>query len=295
MLDNDISFDVPINLRIETFHTMFNYQASYYVGESHNFWECVYVKDGNLCNVIDGKVYNMKTGDFIFYKPMEFHRHYIEDDKEAETFFFSFSFEKCPEDFAADTVYRLTTKQRNIMEKIIDFANDALKTPSFTEKEISDLKEKYIQYDYIKLLLALSKNATALATVANYIEELFLDLYNSKHIVKESTSIRAGIYKQAISFMNDNLSKKFTIPDIAKHCCVSETTLKKVFYEYSNMAIHKHLLKMKINQAIIFLTSGASASKTSKQLGFASQAYFTAAFKRETGLTPREYISKYRN
>jgi hypothetical protein len=69
----------------------------------------------------------------------------------------------------------------------------------------------------------------------------------------------------------------------------------RIFYEYSNMAIHKHLLKMKINQAIIFLTSGASASKTSKQLGFASQAYFTAAFKRETGLTPREYISKYRN
>ncbi len=299
MLDYDIKpFVVSNPIRISKFYTMFSLSyksGSRHGGESHDFWECTYVRDGNLCNFVDGKVYNMEKGDLIFYKPMEFHQHYVEDGKNAENFFFSFSFEKCPDDFARDAVYKLNSKQRKIMEKIIDFSIEAVRNVTFTEEEIAHQKAEYVNYHYIKPLLAFGKSTTDMATVTNYFEELFLDLYNTKNVVEESDSFLAGVFKKAVCYMNDHISDKVTITDIANHCCISETSLKKLFYKFANTSVHKYFVQLKITQAIILLRNNVSAYEVSQQLGFASQAYFSAAFKRETGLTPREYLNRKLN
>ncbi len=299
MLDYDIKpFVVSNPIKINKFYTMFSSSSksgARFGGESHDFWECTYIRDGNLCNCVDGKVYNMEKGDLIFYKPMEFHQHYVEDGKNAENFFFSFSFEKCPDDFAQDAVYKLNSKQRKIMEKIIDFSIEAVRNVTFTEEEIARQKAEYVNYYYIKPLLAFCKSTTDMATVTNYFEEMFLDLYNTKNVVEESDSFLAGVFKKAVFYMNDHIADKVTITDIAKHCCISETSLKKLFYQFANIGVHKYFVQLKITQAIILLRNNVSAYEISQQLGFASQAYFSAAFKRETGLTPREYLKKNSN
>ncbi len=297
MLDYEIKpFFVTEPFKIDKLYTMFHRTHipanKRYVGESHDFWECIYLKDGNVCNCVDGKVYNMEKGDLIFYKPLEFH-HAVENDKKADLFYFTFSLENCPEDFASDTVYKLSSNQMKIMEKIIDFSMNAIKNNPFTEEEIARQKAEYINYDYIRPLLAFGKNTTDTATVVNYIEELFLDLYNTKNVVVETDSFYAGIYRKAVFFMTEHISEKLTTPEIASYCNVGTTTLKKIFLEFSNLSIHKHFIKLKINHAIILLKSGASVNEAALRTGFSSQAYFSAAFKRETGATPRDYLKWY--
>jgi len=43
-------------------------------GESHPFWELVYVKEGCVGVAADERIYSLSAGDVIFHKPMEFHR-----------------------------------------------------------------------------------------------------------------------------------------------------------------------------------------------------------------------------
>ena len=299
MLDYEIKpFIITNTFRINKLFTMVNSTvnpSSSYVGESHDFWECSYIKDGSLCSCVDGKVYDIEKGDLIFYKPMEFHQYHANDISSVENFFFSFSFESCPEDFARDTVYKLNSEQRKIVQRLIEYSENAIENNPFTEEEIAEQKKEYINYKHVRPLLVFSKNPAEMSTVINCIEELFLNLYNTNHIVEESDSYHAGIYRSAVQYITEHISEKITIPDIAKHCAISETALKNVFYQFANTSVHRHIVQLKITRAIILLKSGASAYETAKQLGFASQAYFTAAFKRETGLTPREYISKYRS
>ena len=266
-----------------------------FVGESHDFWECSYIKSGSTCSCVDGKIYDMEKGDLVFYKPMEFHQYHTNDDTGAEEFFFSFSFESCPEDFAADTVYKLNSHQQEIIRNIIDYADNAVKNNPFTEEEIALQKKEYINYKHVRPLLTFNNNPANMAMVVRYIEELFIDLYNTKNVVEETDSHHAGIYRNAIAYMTEHISEKITISDIAKHCTVSETALKKVFHQYANTSVHKHFLQLKITQAIILLKNGASAYEASGQVGFANQTHFSVAFKKETGLTPREYLKRNSN
>ena len=47
-----------------------------FAGESHNFWETLYVLDGSVCVSANEKVYNLSEGDIVFHEPLELHKFY---------------------------------------------------------------------------------------------------------------------------------------------------------------------------------------------------------------------------
>ena len=71
--------------------------------------------------------------------------------------------------------------------------------------------------------------------------------------------------------------------DIAEFCNVSQSWLKRIFERFAGVGIHKYFLQMKMSKAAELLQEGVSVTETAERLGFSSQAYFSAAFRRETG------------
>ena len=58
--------------RISRIYTIFekSYKADYnFSGESHDFWECVYVESGSICVTADSRVLELSAGEIIFHKP----------------------------------------------------------------------------------------------------------------------------------------------------------------------------------------------------------------------------------
>ena len=73
--------------------TMFYHQFDknfQFNGESHDFWEFVYVDSGTVHITASKKKYILKKGDFIFHKPNEFHA--ISADKKTPANVFVVSF-----------------------------------------------------------------------------------------------------------------------------------------------------------------------------------------------------------
>jgi AraC-like DNA-binding protein len=54
------------------------------------------------------------------------------------------------------------------------------------------------------------------------------------------------------------------------------------------MSVHKYFLTLKIKTATVLLKGGMSVSEVSDTLGFSSQGYFSATYKRETGNNPSQ-------
>ena len=89
-----IPHDVNEQIHIESFFSFFetHYDNGYnFPGETHNFWECVYVLDGSICVSGDERVYNLSKDEIIFHKPLELHKFYVNGDAGATLLIFSFS------------------------------------------------------------------------------------------------------------------------------------------------------------------------------------------------------------
>ncbi len=269
------------SMQISAFYSMFECvrEGGYtFNGEQHDFWECVFVQDGEICVSADERIYNMKKGEIIFHKPMEFHKYHVEKDKHARLFIFSFTLLGSLSAFFENRVFSLTEKQIETVYSLIGFLHEKCSVP---ENGV---------IEWYELFETMGDNDLHMHIITNHVYSLFLSICDlAPDSTPEADSESARIFKLAVNYMNKNIDASPGISDIASHCCISETGLKKIFTEYTGIGVHKYFLKLKIKYASNLLTSGISTCDIASRLSFSSQGYFSAAFKRETGLSPKEY------
>ena len=277
---NSLTYRVDECICIDEFFTMFEClrPGGYeFKGETHDFWECVYVQSGNVRISADERVYDMSTGEMIFHKPMELHKYYVAQEDSAKLFIFSFSAHGNLTEFFKNKVFELNSAQKQIVENLLGFLHEKQNiTPA------NDLENVCVYLESIK------HSRVYINTIATYLYSLFLSICDSNAISMELDTESARIFKQAVRFMSENTDRPLKIDEISEKCCISPTGLKKIFAKYAGLGVHKYFLKMKINLATRLIEQGMSVSEASERLGFSGQAYFSAAYKRETGRSPSE-------
>ena len=94
----------------------------------------------------------------------------------------------------------------------------------------------------------------------------------------------------AIEYVTNNWNTDFSISDIAKHCCVSESTLYHTFQRELGQTPVSFLNSIRINVAIEMLeNSNHSISTISRSVGFNSENHFRKVFSSLVGTTPLKY------
>ena len=96
--------------------------------------------------------------------------------------------------------------------------------------------------------------------------------------------------QSAIEYLTNHFNEHFSVAQLAKRCCVSESTLYHLFRtELGQTPVH-FLNSIKINIAIEYLeNSQYSVSSISEMVGFRSENHFRKVFADFTGTTPLKY------
>lgn len=237
-------------------------------GESHNFWELVYVIDGKVGITADDRVYNFSAGDIIFHKPMEFHKIYSLENTKITVFVLTFS-----------------AKGRYTAE----LENKTLKIDAHGRRRIEELSELAAKaFDIENSVPVGIKEERSAQRFFNLFENFLLGVAENNEIsVAEDTNSK--LFGDIIGIMSENISANVSIEYIAERCFVSTAKLKKVFKRYTGMGVMAYFTEMKIKKAMELLKSGMSVGETAEQLSYSSQFYLSRVFKKVTGITPSEY------
>ncbi len=278
--------------KVKKLYTLFEdtFPGGYeFSGEAHDFWECVYVKEGTATICASDKIYNLEKGDIIFHKPLEFHKYNIDKYSFAELFIFSFSLEGKNTRFFEDKVFKLNKRQKGIIAEFLAFLYEKCGSAGVSAVHVPG------KFGIMTLhsILNSEKSDILSSIITNYICGLLLSICDNSTVLGEAKLAHTDIYKKAVHYMQSHITDKLTIEDIAKYCTISTTSLKNTFLKYAGVGVHQYFLKMKISRAINLLSEGVSVSDTAQKLGFSSQAYFSGAFKRETGFSPSKYVKMH--
>ncbi len=96
--------------------------------------------------------------------------------------------------------------------------------------------------------------------------------------------------RSAMEYITDHWNNNFSIGDVAKYCCVSESTLYHLFQKELGQTPIGFLNAIKINQAIDYLeNSNYSISTISRLVCFHSENHFRKVFADVTGTTPLKF------
>ena len=260
-------------LTIQSLYTFFQitYEPDFYFnGESHNFWEVVFVTDGTIGITAGNQVFYLHAGQVFFHKPMEFHQIWPQSGKNPTVCIISFDATNMPE--IKHSAYNLPDSITDSITLIYD-----------------DIKEIF-NFDKMIYISEDDRNNIKMQMLINRIEMLLLKIICADDTaLNKITSQSISAYARIISVLDKNISNRLTLEEIASLCNMSVSSLKKNFCKYSQTGIIKYFNLMKINRAKALLMAGKSVKETANMLGFEDQNYFSTMFKRLTNQSPGTY------
>jgi AraC-like DNA-binding protein len=240
----------------------------YFPGESHDFWELVYVREGRATATADARVYHLSEGMLLFHKPMEFHRIWSEGDTCPHLMIISFKASGEDMEKLRNSCFALEPRQRKRFEEAVAaFCN------------VQTLRG---EGNGAKLRRAVSQTAVLL-------ENFLMRLTEQEDQLPHESFGEDAQYTKIVNVMQENCHRSLTLEELAKECGMSVSNMKRIFSRFSDMGIAKYFLGLKMRKAMAMLEAEIPASRVAELLDFSEINYFYTVFKRETGMTPTQY------
>ena len=98
---------------------------------------------------------------------------------------------------------------------------------------------------------------------------------------------------QAKKFLLRDLENPPTIPNLANHVGMSESSLKRAFRKAFGAPIYTYFQSYRLEHAKKLLSNGKmNVTEVAFTVGYSNHSHFSRAFKRQFGLSPKSYLAK---
>lgn len=287
-------FEIHEIITIHYFEYMKDFVFS---GESHDFWEFLYVDKGEIIVQADHSIYHLKAGDIIFHKPNEFHALKASGNKAPNLVAVSFRCNSKSMKFFEGKTCSLDQEERYLISRMIAEAKSAFSTPLHIP---SIEKVELVQQPpfgapqlillYLQIFLIYIKRNHFKA------DEGSIDSMPTEH---KALSSNSSHLEQIIQFMEYHICEHLSIKAICNEFSISRSTLHSLFYREKKCGAIDYFNLMKVERSKEIMRDGnMNFTEIAHFLSYSSLQYFSRQFKKTTGMSPLEYFSsvkKYSN
>ena len=122
--------------------------------------------------------------------------------------------------------------------------------------------------------------------------DMLMDFTRKMAELPKNTVYSIHIIK-AVDFVCHNRTKRIKVDDVAKKLGVNRSYLSSLFVKETGSSLSSFIRREKINASANMLRfSDYTYSDIAEYFGFASQSHFIQCFRKEMGLTPKEFRKK---
>lgn len=275
-LANLLSINKIVTVHYYEFSKDFSFE-----GESHNFWEMVYVDKGQTNIRAGANEFTLKQGQVAFHKPNEFHTICTDGINAAEVFVIAFVCSSASMEFFKGNVTALSAPLKKQMFMLIEECLSTFEIMPITGVDLITKENAPIGGQQM---------------IRIHLEEFLIMLIREDSIKKSTSffptkeSMENHLVAQMLSSIEENITNKISVEDLCEKMNYSRAYLSGIFKASTGMTIGEYITKLKIKEAKKLIRKNAySFAEISDMLCFDNQHYFSRVFKKVTNFTPTQY------
>lgn len=251
-------------------------------GESHDFWEMVYIDKGQVQVRGDDNELILSQGEIVFHRPNEFHS--IKALNSSPNFFV-LSF------VCNSPLMQYLEKYSATLDKTL---------LGFISCIIKEAESTYVIPKNDPKLKKLLKRSTAPIggeqLIKTYLEQFLILLIRNilkkkePNVFPSKESMENHLVGAARRLLEEKAEESFKVNDLCVALGYSKSYLSKLFHEQTGNTLAAYAIQVKIKRAKQLIRDGnLNFAQISDKLSFDNPQYFSRVFKRVTGMTPTEF------
>lgn len=279
--DKVINIDKLITIFYMEFSKDFKYE-----GESHDFWEMVYIDKGEMICTADKRQFILKGGELTFHKPNEFHN--LEGNKNTapNVSIVTFECKSRAMKYFEGKIFRLSSEERALISML--FREGTL------SYQLVDKRDPLRQE--VRKLEDAPYGSSQMTK--NLLEIFLISLCRNKDVTPKKSRYQYKVngveipfqVKEILDLLERNVYGKLDVDEIARQMGKSVSSVKNLFSIYSSGGIIRYYNYLKIEEAKKLIREGNyNFSQISALLQFDTPQYFSMTFKRFVHMSPLEY------
>lgn len=264
----------------------FEYPCDYrFDGESHDFWELLYVDKGEVMVGREQETTTLGRGQMIFHRPGEFHTVQCNGVHAPNLIVIAFDCRSPLMEAFNSLICTVGQQERVLLGTIIREAQKAFISPL----DNPQLKE---------LVRALKPPLGSEQLIKMALESLLIMLCRQREQGQggegpASVISRQGkeqLLREISLYLEANVTRQLTLEEICRENHIGKSYLQKLFKERTGGGAIEYFGRLKIATAQQMMRQGNhNFTEVSRQLGYSSLHYFSRHFKKVCGMTPSEY------
>ena len=100
---------------------------------------------------------------------------------------------------------------------------------------------------------------------------------------------KPDLLNQVLAYMEQHLSEKISLAEVARQFFVSESTITQTFRKRMGISFYRCVTQRRLIAAKALIDQGISLDAVAESVGFSDYSSFFRAFKQEYGISPRQY------
>lgn len=274
----------PLNISgIYTVH-YFEYAADYkFRGEKHDFWELVYVDQGEVIVTAEKEEFVLQRGYAVLHRPNEWHNIRTVDGSSANVAIITFGSNSAAINSFENSVFYISQREKTLISEIISSFKRAFTT------ELNNPNTKYLER-------RVPPDPMAEQQLMLCLTELLMSLCSAESNPQNATLMRVRRSQELVGLITDymqrNITEEITIEKLEAFSGTGRTTINELFRESGLKSPIAYFIDMKLELAKRYLREGdMNVTQIAEALGYSTVHYFSRLFKKHTGMSPLEYSS----
>lgn len=261
----------------EIFHFL-NTDVPFQYLHNHDFYEFYLYLSGDVTYLIEGKSYNLKSGDIVLINTRELHRAVINSMK--------MPYERIVLWINKSFLNELSTPETDLTQcfENVEKAN-VIRADFQIHQNVRAQLSKLLELENYK---GLGKDLLYKA----YIIELIIQLNNLVLSHKSDFDIdvtKSSLIDGIVEYINNHINEELTIDELSKEFYLSKFHLSREFKKYTGTTIHRYIVQKKLIQAKELILKNYPINSVYKQSGFGDYSNFFRAFKNEYSISPKQF------
>lgn len=251
---------------------------------THDYYEFYFFLEGAVSIQIEQDIYPLHFGDIMLIPPKTAHRLVIHDNTVRYSrfvFWISLTYFKSLRTASDHYTYLM---RRSEEDQLYIFHNDRITFNTIQTKILHLLEEIHLERFGKETQISLCVNDLLL-----HINRI---LYEKDH--PETESLESSLYEKLLAYIEEHIDETLSLEKLAEQFYVSKYHIAHIFKDNLGISIHQYIMKKRLSLCQEALLSNENISKIYSSYGFGDYSDFYRAFKKEYGMSPKEFKKEHR-